>query len=148
MNNSLNTPAFIAYAITCLVLCANLLFLWAYSGAMRGKSKTSPNAEDVARFGGAMAEVDPPAVARVMRAHRNAQASIYPFLFLGLVYLLAGGTAGPATGFFGVFTIARLLHSFTYLKAIQPWRTASFVVGGVTILALMLYIAWLLLRAA
>jgi len=32
----LNNPAFLAYAVTSLVLCANLLFLWAYSGGAAG----------------------------------------------------------------------------------------------------------------
>lgn len=148
MNNLLNNPAFFAYAITCLVLCGNLLFLWAYSGALRGKSKTAMNEEDVTQFGATLAEIDPPPVARVLRAHHNAQASIYPFLLLGLVFVLAGGAAGPAAIVFGIFTFARLAHSVTYLRGIQPWRTVSFVTGGLTTIALMLYIVWLIMRMA
>ena len=146
MNNWLNNPSFIAYAISCLVLCANLLFLWGYSGASRGKTKTAMNEEDAIRFGASLTQIDPPQVARVLRAHDNAQASIYPFLFLGLVFALAGGPAGTGTVIFGIFTVARLLHSIFYLAGKQPWRTVSFTVGGLATIALMLDIVWLMIR--
>ncbi len=146
MNNWLSNPAFLVYAVTCLVLCINLLFLWAYSGATRGKTKTAMNEEDAARFGASLAEMDPPQVARVLRAHRNAEASIYPFLFLGLVFVLAGGPAGTGMVIFGVFTGARLLHSIAYLAGKQPWRTIFFSVGGLATIALMLDIIWLLIQ--
>jgi microsomal prostaglandin-E synthase 1 len=148
MNNWLNNPAFIVYAITCLVLCVNLLFLWGYSGAARSKTKTAMNDEDAVRFGASLTQIDPPEVARILRAHRNAQASIYPFLFLGLVFVLAGGPAGTATVIFGIFTGARLLHSIFYLAGKQPWRTIFFSVGGLTTIALMLDIVWLMIQGA
>lgn len=148
MNDWLSNPSFRIYAITSLVLCLNLLFLWGYSGATRTKTKSSPNEEDIAKFGGALNEIDPPPVARVLRAHRNAQASIYPFLFLGLVFVLAGGGYVTATILFGTFTAARLLHSVVYLKGKQPWRTLCFVVGMFATFALIVDIGWLLIRAA
>jgi uncharacterized MAPEG superfamily protein len=148
MNNWLNNSAFLVYAITCLVLCGNLLFLWGYSGAARAKTKTAMNEEDAIRFSASLAEMDPPKVARVLRAHNNAEASIYPFLFLGLVFVLAGGSAATATVIFGVFTGARLLHSIFYLAGKQPWRTIFFSVGGLTSIALMLDIIWLMIRGA
>lgn len=147
MNNWLNNPAFVVYAITCLVLSVNVIFLWGYSGATRAKTKTAINEEDAARFGAQLKETDPPPVARVLRAHRNAQANIYPFLFLGLVFVLAGGHAGPAKIIFGVFTVARLSHSYAYLAGKQPWRTASFIVGALATIALMLEIIWLMIQA-
>ena len=148
MNDWLSNPGFVIYAITCLALCGNLLFLWVYSGVKRGSTKTSPNEEDVARFGGSFTEIDPLPIARILRAHSNAQATIYPFLVLGMVFILAGGTRWTATILFGTFTIARLLHSIMYLKAKQPWRTFFFVVGGLATIALMLAIIWLMIRAA
>jgi uncharacterized MAPEG superfamily protein len=137
MLTSLNNPAFSAYALTCLVLCANLLFLWGYSGAVRGKTGTAINPEDSQKFGAALAETDPPAVARVLRAHRNAEANIYPFLILGLVFVLAGGGAATAATLFGIFTAARLLHSAAYVTGKQPWRTVFFIIGGLASIALM-----------
>lgn len=147
MNDLSRNPVFIAYAITCVVLCGNLLFLWAYSGAMRGRAKSTPNAEDAPLFGATLAETDPPAIARVLRAHANAQASIHPFLVLGLVYVLAEGNAVAGTTYFITFCAARLVHSWAYLAARQPWRTISFVVGGVATIALLVNVAWLLIAA-
>ena len=148
MSNWLKNPAFLVYAITCLILCVNLLFLWGYSGVVRAKTKTAMNEEDAARFRASLAEIDPPQVARVLRAHRNAQASIYPFLFLGLVFVLAGGTAGTGTVIFGIFTGARLLHSIFYLAGQQPWRTIFYTIGALATIALMLDIIWLMIQGA
>ena len=62
--------------------------------------------------------------------------------------MLAGGTAGTATVIFGIFTGARLLHSFFYLAGKQPWRTIFFSVGGLATIALMLAIIWLMIKGA
>ena len=70
--NLSNHPAFVAYAITCVALCCNLIFLWAYRGAARSKAKSTPNPEDASRFSSRLADVDPPEIARVLRAHANA----------------------------------------------------------------------------
>ncbi len=148
MNIWLNYPSFVVYAIAALALCANMMFLWAFSGATRAKTRTAMNEEDAVRFGGSLVPADPPAVARVLRAHSNAQAVIYPFLFLGLLYVLAGGSAGTAKLIFGIFTLARLAHSYAYLKGLQPWRTIFFIVSGIASIALLLDIAWTLIRAA
>jgi uncharacterized MAPEG superfamily protein len=147
MNDYLNHPVFQIYAISCLVLCADLLFLWAYSGAVRSKAMSTPNQEDVTQFGGTLAEMDPPTITRVLRAHHNAQANIYPFLFLGLIFVLLGGTRGHALILFCTFTVARIIHSFTYLKSMQPWRTIFFAIGGLASIALMLDILWLMCRS-
>jgi uncharacterized MAPEG superfamily protein len=143
--NLLNNPAFVAYAAACVALSCNLMFLWAYSGAARSSARSTPNPEDAARFSAMLAEIDPPGVARVLRAHANAQASIVPFLALGLVYVLAGGLAGPAVVYFTVFTVARWCHSWAYLRARQPLRTIFFVAGALPLLALTGHVVWLLL---
>ncbi len=145
--NLLNNPAFVAYAVTCIALSGNLVFLWAYSGAARNKARSTLNPEDASRFSATLAQIDPPEIARVLRAHANAQASIVPFLILGLVFVLAGGPSGPATLYFAVFTVARWLHSWAYLGSRQPLRTIFFVVAALPLLALMGHLAWLLFAA-
>jgi uncharacterized MAPEG superfamily protein len=141
--------AFVAYAVALMVLSLNLLLLWAYSGAVRGKTKTTPNTEDARTIasGSAVVESDPPEVARVLRAHKNAMASIVPFAILGLVFVLAGGSGAAAAAIFGVFTAARVAHSFTYLGAKQPWRSVSFTIGGLATLTLMGFIVKALVSA-
>ena len=140
MRQSLETaanPAFLPYVLTCVVLSLNLLGLWVASGAIRARRGVAINPEDGARYGAPVSEFDPPAVARLLRAHRNAEATIYPFLLLGLVYVLAGGAASVAVPAFAVFIVARIAHSIAYLKAMQPWRTIAFAASLLAIIALM-----------
>jgi prostaglandin-E synthase 1 len=94
-----------------------------------------------------VSELDPPAVARRRRAHRNAEAMIYPILWLGLVYVLAGGGARIAVPIFTIFVGARIAHSIVYLRAMQPWRTLAFAVSLLAIIALMAAVLHILLKA-
>ena len=137
--NLTSNPAFVAYAVSLIVLSLNLLVLWAYSGGVRGKTKTTPNKEDGGR-GAAIVDADPPDVARVLRAHKNAMANIVPFAILGLIYVLSGGSATVAMAVFGVFTFARIAHSFAYLGGRQPWRSVFFVVGLLSTVVLIGFI--------
>lgn len=148
MQSLISNPTFVVYAIATLVLCFNLMFLWGYSGGVRGKTKTAINPEDAATVakGAQVTDSDPPEVARVLRAHRNAEANIYPFLALGMVFTLMGGPVEHAKIIFGIFVGARLLHSIVYLAGKQPWRTLSFVIGAFAILGLMGDIVWLLVK--
>jgi prostaglandin-E synthase 1 len=148
MQQSLETganPAFLPYVFTCLVLSLNLLVLWVGSGAIRARGGVAINPEDGARYGAPVSEFDPPTVARLLRAHRNAEATIYPFLLLGLVYVLAGGAASVAVPVFAVFIVARIAHSIVYLKAMQPWRTIAFAVSLLALVALMMAVLHVLL---
>jgi uncharacterized MAPEG superfamily protein len=138
---------FFAYGLTTLFLSLNLLLLWISSGALRARGGVAINPEDGARYGVAVSETDPPAVARVLRVHRNAEATIYPFLVLGLVYVLVGGSVQIAAPIFAIFTFSRVAHSIVYLKAMQPWRTLTFTASLLSILALMVADLRLLLTA-
>ena len=129
-------PVFVAYAITCVVLCLNLLMLWVSSGAIRAKGGVAINPEDGARYGVPVSKFDPPTVARLLRAHRNAEATIYPFLLLGLLFVSTGGKAAIAIPIFAIFVVARIVHSIAYLKAMQPWRTIAFAVSLLAVVAL------------
>jgi uncharacterized MAPEG superfamily protein len=150
MQQSLATPvapAFLAYAFTCLALSLNLLTLWVSSGAIRATGGMAINPEDGVRYSAPVSELDPPAVARLLRAHRNAEATIYPFLLLGLVYVLAGGGAGIAVPIFTIFVAARIAHSIVYLRAMQPWRTIAFAISLLAIVALTAAVFHVLLTA-
>jgi prostaglandin-E synthase 1 len=141
-------PAFLAYAVACVVLVSDLLFLWVYSGLVRAKAGVAINPEDAARFGVPLSQMDPPEVARVLRAHSNAQATILPFLLLSMLFVLVGGPAKIAFVLFTIFTAARIAHSVSYLRANQPRRTLSFVVGGLTTIALTGFLVWRIVLVA
>jgi microsomal prostaglandin-E synthase 1 len=140
-------PVFLAYAVTCLVLCLNLMMLWVSSGAIRAKGGLAINPEDGARYGVPVSQSDSPAVARLLRAHRNAEATIYPFLLLGLLYVVVGGRVAIAIPLFTIFAISRVVHSIVYLKALQPWRTVAFATSLLAILVLMGAVVGALLTA-
>jgi microsomal prostaglandin-E synthase 1 len=146
MTIDLNNSAFVAYIVTALIITLNLVALWAYSGVARAGSGVQINTEDAALFKAPHHELDPPPVARVLRAHRNLEAVGYPFLILGLIFVLAGGAAWLAKILFSVFVVARLAHSVAYLSAKQPWRTMFFVVSLACLVVLMISIVVLLLR--
>ncbi|APR75609.1 Hypothetical protein A7982_00955 [Minicystis rosea] len=131
MNDLATSPAFGVYCITAVALCLNLLGLWLYSGVVRGGTKTTLNPEDAVTVsrGADVVGQDPPGVARVLRAHTNAQASIPPFLLLALLYVILGAGAKMAWILFGGFAFSRYAHSVVYLAGKQPWRTIFFVLG-------------------
>ena len=108
-----------------------MILLDSYSGVVRVKTKTAVNVEDTSTVakGAKLVEFDPDGVARVMRAHRNMVANAVPFLILGFLWVLLGASAATAQIVFGVFVGARVIHSFAYVGAKQPFRTLSFVVG-------------------
>jgi uncharacterized MAPEG superfamily protein len=139
-------PAFLTYALATIVLTLNLLALWVWSGARRARGGVAINPEDGVRYSAPVSDVDPPAVARYLRAHRNAEATIYPFLLVGVVYVLAGGGAALAVPIFSVFVVARIAHSIVYLRALQPWRTIAFALSLLAILALVLSTLYMLLK--
>lgn len=126
-----------AYIAALLILSVNLLTLWVMSGIARIKAGMANNPEDGVHYKMPASETDPPAVARCLRAHRNAEATIYPFLLVGLVYVMAGGRVLIAAPIFAIFVLARLVHSVAYLRALQPWRTYAFQASLLAILALM-----------
>ncbi|MBX3192274.1 MAG: MAPEG family protein [Labilithrix sp.] len=132
-----HTPAFTVYALFATFLSLLAITLDAAGGFSRARSKTVINPEDVGKVAKKVEVVDedPPSVARMMRAHRNALANIVPFLVIGLLYVALGAPAPLTVGIlFGLFTFARLVHAISYAAKAQPWRTISFVVGqGVTV---------------
>jgi uncharacterized MAPEG superfamily protein len=143
LNHAVGDSVFQAYSLTCALLCLNLLILWIASGAMRAKGAMAINPEDGARYSAPVSDQDPPAVARILRAHRNAEAVIYPFLLLGLFYVLAGGTITFAAPIFAIFLTSRVAHSGFYLAAKQPWRTVSFAISLLATITLLFGDVWL-----
>lgn len=144
-----NSPAFLYYSSAMVLLCINVLALWGYSGAARAKTKTTMNPEDVVHVarGAAIVPHDPPEVARVLRAHRNAVDNIWPFAILGLLFVMWGGGAKATAIFCGVFVFARLGHTLAYLGEKQPWRTIFFTIASLDTLVLTAFLIKRLVEA-
>ncbi|MCA9701103.1 MAG: MAPEG family protein [Myxococcales bacterium] len=117
------------YLFCTAALAFNLFFLTAATGASRAKAKVFVNGEDASLFKGEHRPTEADTVDRVKAAHRNALESIPLFLVLALLYILTGAEKSGAMAYFITFTVARWLHSFFYLRGMQPWRTVAFGVG-------------------
>ncbi|MBS2016307.1 MAG: MAPEG family protein [Deltaproteobacteria bacterium] len=142
-------PSFLIYSASMVVLCLNILVLWAYSGAVRARTKVTPNREDVgAGRSSTLADADPPEVARVLRAHRNAADNILPFAVLGLLFVVWVGSPLLTAILCGTFVVARVAHSVSYLAEKQPWRTIMFAVAGLDTLVMVGFLAKALIASA
>ena len=118
-----------------LVLFSVLLVLKLGAGAFatanaRRKSAVVLNPEDTkVNPGSRVADEEAPATLRAKRAHLNDVENIPGFLVLALLFTLSGCSASAAWVYFGVYFVARALHTIFYLNAVQPFRTVAFFVG-------------------
>ena len=143
---SASNPVFVVYAISCLVLVVHLLFLWAWSGVVRGQTKTAVNPEDAAQFGATLGPTNPPEVERVMRVYENALSICLPFFVVALLFTALGGGLRFAEIAFGLFVATRLIYAVLYLRGVQPWRTISYTASAIALLVLLAGVVHLLLR--
>ena len=133
-------PSTKIFALCTCVLSLQMLILAAMTAARRAKVNQYLNPEDKAvAFKDARCVDGPehPDVARIIRAHRNMLESIPLFFGLGIVYLLVDASYRAAPILFGVFTVARLVHSFVYLREMQPWRTIAYGVASLSLVGMM-----------
>ncbi len=132
-------PLFTAYAASAIVLGLNLLVLANNTALSRAKASEVVNPEDkvLNRQAEVVFEQGNDKTERYRRAHRNALENIPLFLITGLLLTLTGVSVTTVWVLFGVFVAARLFHSFAYIKQLQPWRTASFAVGALDQLAIL-----------
>lgn len=59
---------------------------------------------------------------RATRAWRNDLENIPIYCAVSLGFVLTGGSATAGMIYFGVYTVARVLHTVVYLKGLQPHR--------------------------
>lgn len=125
-------PAFRTYAVCAAILVLKMIFSAFYTGSRRQAHQGYINSEDASVFGktgAAAAAHEHPEVARALRIQRNDLEAIPGFLVIALVYVLSGASATAAAIYFWTFTLARVIHTVVYMREMQPWRAASFVVA-------------------
>jgi microsomal prostaglandin-E synthase 1 len=143
MTTLLSDPQLRLFAICAVILSSQMLILGGYTAARRAGNKSYLNPEDnkVSFKDAKLVEgAEHPEVARIQRAHRNLLESLPLFFALGLIYLLAGANPMGAKICFITFTAARVLHSLVYIKEMQPFRTMTFAIGTIALLAMMVLI--------
>ncbi len=127
-----------------LALCSVVLFfkmvaIGFYQGTQRKKLNATANPED-AKMLGIECKTEPEPIQRGHRAFRNDVENIPIFLFLALIYGLAGAWETGAYIYFIGFTVARVSHTFCYLNQIQPLRSLSFGIGLLCTTAIAVHI--------
>ena len=132
-----NMPGFRLLALCTLILTLKMHAVGIYTGVVRARVKTTSNPEDAARYGAQLSDVDPPEVARVLRAHRNDLENIPMFVLLALMAVLVGASPLGMRIALIAYTAGRVGHSIAYLRSMQPWRSISFGVGQLSLLAVM-----------
>lgn len=118
------------YAICAVVLFVKMFAVGVLQGLTRSRLKAYTNPED-ARL---LAKTEPvatehPEMVRLGNAYRNDLENIPMFLILGLVFLLVKASPTGAMYYFPLFTLARVGHTFFYVRSLQPWRTVCFGIG-------------------
>jgi uncharacterized MAPEG superfamily protein len=83
-------------------------------------------------------------VERSRRMHQNHLENVAPFLVLSLLYTLTRPPHGTLAWLLWGFLGARVLYTVFYVRAMQPFRTITFAIGAL----LMLAVAFLTLRAS
>lgn len=134
----LQSTAFQIYAVCGSLLVLNLLFLANGTALVRARAGKVTNPEDrKLNPKSELQPVDEGHVARYRRAHLNALENILPFLPMGFLLVLTDPSVTLAAGLFGTFTGFRLLHSFAYIKALQPLRTMSFAAAALALVGVV-----------
>jgi glutathione S-transferase len=132
METLLANPAFRIYAFCSAVLGIKMLASAFYTGTRRQKTTGFINPEDAKAFApagtGARVE-EAPEVAHALRIQRNDGENIPLFFAVGLIYVLTGASTFGATMLCGLFTVARVAHTLSYMYRKQPARAICFVTG-------------------
>ena len=138
METFLALPAFASLVLFSVLLVLKMGAVTAITANARWQSKVVVNPEDMRVNPGSRAESqDAPATLRAKRAHLNDLENIPAFLALATLFTLAGASATAGWAYFGVYFIARTVHTICYLNGLQPWRTLAFFLGQLVQLGLM-----------
>jgi glutathione S-transferase len=120
------------YAGSVAALVLHLQALGFLTALRRRQLRGVLNPEDVSlNPGSAVVELEPPALQRVKRAHQNLLENALPFAVIGALFLVTGPSLELTRGLCLTFVVSRLAHSVCYLAQLQPFRTASFIVGSI-----------------
>jgi len=117
------------YALTAVVLEFKMAAIALVQGKGRFGSGIFVLPEDAKLFHGTESPTEAPIVDRAARAWRNDLENIPIFLIVAGIYVMAGLSEKAFTFYCWTFIVARILHTYTYLNAIQPWRTVVYTVG-------------------
>lgn len=117
------------YALCTVFLFFKMFLISAYQGYYRIKNKAFKNKEDAGFLRVSAQTVELPQVVKAQQAWLNDLESIPLFWVLGGLCIFLNTDYLTTKWVFIIFTFSRVLHTFTYLASMQPWRTISYIVG-------------------
>lgn len=132
MHELLQNPTVHLYAVCAAILVLKMALTGSATGIIRIRRGAYITPEDYAFVGKTPTPPDE-TVERWRRAHLNDLEGILPFLVVAFLYALSGPSFGLAATLFIGFTVARILHTVTYVAGLQPWRTIFFEVGQISL---------------
>jgi len=129
------------YAFCTVVLFYKMFAIGIVQGKIRKKNKHFVIPEDAKIFG----KVGPksqehPDITRANNAYRNDLENIPIFLILGLIYILLNCNPIFSMYAFPIYTLSRIMHTYFYIHALQPWRTISYIIAQTIAFIFSLYI--------
>jgi uncharacterized MAPEG superfamily protein len=128
------------YALTAIVLELKMAAIALVQGRGRVSTGLFVLPEDAKLFHGQESAAEAPIVDRASKAWRNDLENIPIFLILAGIYVAAGLSAKAFAFYCIVFMVMRILHTYTFIKGMQPWRTVVFTIGTVMMFAMMIHI--------
>ncbi|MBK7972327.1 MAG: MAPEG family protein [Deltaproteobacteria bacterium] len=131
-------PALATLGLVTCVLVLKMLAVGLATTYHRMRLKRFATAEDLALVPGASTERHDD-IERARRAHRNDLENIPPFLWVAFFFALTRPPAAAAAIYFWGFTGARIAHSVFYLASVQPFRTLSYTVGWLALVAMTIH---------
>jgi uncharacterized MAPEG superfamily protein len=137
MDEFLAAPATRLFAVVYLLLVVKMVVVGSYTSMLRIRRRVYATPEDYAAVGLAPRPARDEEIERTRRAHRNDLENILPFFGVGLLYVLARPSLGAARVLLLGFLLARVLHSFFYIRGLQPYRTIAFGAGSLLMLAML-----------
>ena len=118
------------YSLITVILFFKMFANSVVQGLARTGTKTYVTPEDARFFGAPAPAADElPIVKRAAACWRNDLENIPIFLFLALIYVPLGCWPQGAFIYFTIFVIARILHTFAYMRGMQPARTIAYSIG-------------------
>ncbi|NMX66941.1 MAPEG family protein [Pseudomonas sp. WS 5059] len=124
------------FALCVLVLFIKMLAISCYQGFFRLRHRAFSNPEDAGFFQRPAIAQELAPVSRAAKAWANDLENIPLFFVLGGLCLALDTNAAATAWLFGLFTVARVLHTLLYLGRRQPWRTLAYGVGLACLLGL------------
>lgn len=139
------TPLFTIFAIALILESLKTLILGTVTAAKRGNNKRFLNKEDADWLGGESQDIDHPDSARIFRAHRNNIENLVPFAILGFLYLMVDGNQYLGIGYFTLFFIGRIGHTYAYLSARAMFRRNMYVLAWFPLVAISVHLLVIIL---